>query len=277
MGAQVADVSESIASPAALYFGRVIHVRLRPFGHRFVYRVFSVLLDLDRLSEAGKMSPLFSIGRFNLLSFREADHGPRDGTSLQTHIGARLAENGLDLTGGRVLLLCYPRVLGIVFNPLSVYYCYKADGSLAALVYEVRNTFGGLHAYVAPIEAPERINGEIRQERDKIFYVSPFLDMDMRYQFRIRPPGEEFAVRILESDPQGPIFSAAMNGQRKAFVTSNILRACAAVPMQTLKILGAIHWQALKLWLKGAKYHSEPPKTATGHARPDINSQHRHA
>ena len=263
--------------PASLYMGKVMHARLRPFGHRFVYRVFSVLLDLDQLAEAGKISPLFSIGRFNLLSFREADHGPRDGSSLRMHIDALLNEKGLDLAGGRVLLLCYPRVLGIVFNPLSVYYCYAADGSLAALVYEVRNTFGGLHAYVAPIDASQRSEREIRQERDKIFYVSPFLDMDMRYQFRVRPPGEEFAVRILETDPQGPIFSAAMSGSRKAFSTGNILRACASVPLLTIKVLGAIHWQALKLWLKGAKFHPEPPMTATGHARPDINTQHRHA
>jgi DUF1365 family protein len=244
--------------PAHLYGGRVMHVRLRPIGHRFVYRVFSLLIDIDRLDEADQMTPLFSIRRFNLLSFHPKDHGPRDGSDLRAHVDRLLIAEGIDLAGGRVHLLCYPRVLGYVFNPLAVYYCRDAAGALRAIIYEVRNTFGGLHAYVAPVSEAQRRGGEVRQERDKIFYVSPFLDMNMRYHFRIRPPGESFSIRILETDPEGPIFSAAMTGRREPLTTRAAAKAFAAVPLLTLKVMAAIHWQALKLWLKGARYYPQP-------------------
>jgi DUF1365 family protein len=243
---------------ACLYRGRVMHARLRPFGHRFAYRVFSLLVDLDRLEEADRLTPLFSLRRFNLLSFHPKDHGPRDGSDLRAHVDRLLAEKGVAIEGGRVELLCYPRVLGFVFNPLAIYYCRDAAGDLRAIVYEVRNTFGGLHAYVAPVDDTQRRGGEIRQARDKVFYVSPFLDMDKRYHFRVRPPAEDFAVRILETDDGGPVFSAAMKGEREPLATRSVLRACAEVPLLTFKVVAAIHWQALKLWLKGARYHPEP-------------------
>ena len=266
----------SEATPAAaLYRGRVMHARLRPFGHRFAYKVFSLLIDLDRLPEADRMSALFSVKRFNLLSFDPRDHGPRDGSDLRAHVDQLLKDEGVDLGGGRVQLLCYPRVLGRVFNPLAVYYCQDDQGVLKAIVYEVRNTFGGLHAYVAPIRSDEIHGEEIRQERDKSFYVSPFLDMDMRYHFRLRPPGDDFSLRILETNSQGPIFSAAMKGNRQPLTNGEVLRACAAVPLLTLKVLAGIHWQALKLWLKGAKYHPEPAPTPP--ARPDLVAHHRNA
>jgi Protein of unknown function (DUF1365) len=136
---------------AALYFGEVMHARLKPMGHRFSYRVMSLLIDLDRLEEADRRSPLFGINRAALYSFHEADHGERDGSSLRAYVRQRAAEQGIDLTGGKVLLLCYPRLLGYTFNPLSVYFCYSADGRLALMVYEVRNTFGDIHRFGRPI------------------------------------------------------------------------------------------------------------------------------
>jgi DUF1365 family protein len=170
---------------ATLYFGDVMHARLKPMGHRFSYRVMSLLIDLDRLGDADRLSPLFAVNRPALYSFREADHGKRDGSSLSDYAQRCAAERGIDLAGGSVLLLCYPRLLGFTFNPLSVYFCYRADGELALLIYEVRNTFGDIHPYVLPVRPGEISDAGIRQQQEKLFYVSPFVEMAMRYHFRI--------------------------------------------------------------------------------------------
>src|ERR1700735_5006391 len=148
-------VDGGTADAAALYFGDVIHARMNPIGHRFSYRVMSLLIDLDRLGDADRQSRLFGVNRAALYSFNEADHGMRDGSSLRDYAQGCAAGHGIDLTGGRVLLLCYPRLLGYTFNPLSAYFCYRADGSLALLIYEVRNTFGDIHSYVLPVKAGE--------------------------------------------------------------------------------------------------------------------------
>ncbi len=140
---------------AALYVGEVMHARLKPMGHRFSYRVMSLLIDLDRLTEADRQSRLFGVNRAALYSFHETDHGARDGSPLRAYAQRCAAEHGIDLSGGRVLLLCYPRLLGYTFNPLSVYFCYRASGELALLIYEVRNTFGDIHAYVLPVKPGE--------------------------------------------------------------------------------------------------------------------------
>ena len=143
------------ADAAALYVGDVMHARLKPMGHRFSYRVMSLLIDLDRLADADRQSALFGVNRAALYSFHEADHGKRDGSSLRAYAQHCAAGHGIDLTGGRVLLLCYPRLLGYTFNPLSVYFCYRADGELALLIYEVRNTLGDIHPYVLPVTSGE--------------------------------------------------------------------------------------------------------------------------
>lgn len=238
---------------AALYVGDVMHARLKPMGHRFSYRVISLLIDLDRLAEADRQSPLFGVNRAALYGFREADHGRRDGSSLRAHAQACAAERGIDLTGGRVLLLCYPRLLGYTFNPLSVYFCYRADGELALLIYEVRNTFGEIHPYVLPV-TPANVSGAgVRQQQDKLFYVSPFIEMAMRYHFRVRPPDRRVQLRILETDREGPLLAATFNGSHRKLNTRELLRAFVALPLVTFKIMAAIHWEALRLWLKGAR------------------------
>ena len=241
------------ADAASLYVGDVMHARLKPFGHRFSYRVFSLLLDLDHLAEAGRRSPIFSIGRFNLVSF-----APRDGSGLRAHVERLLAAQGLDAPA-RILLLAYPRVLGFTFNPLAVYYCYDAHGHITSLIYEVRNTFGGMHPYVLPVADGALDARGLRQEQSKLFYVSPFLHMDHRYRFRMRPPGETVHIRILECDAQDPVLAATFQGARQALTTATLGRACLALPFMTFKVVAAIHWQALKLWLKGAKYIPEAP------------------
>ncbi|HTB04023.1 MAG TPA: DUF1365 domain-containing protein [Bradyrhizobium sp.] len=248
---------QPIAKPddraASLYLGEVMHARLKPMGHRFSYRVMSLLIDLDRLDAADRQSRLFAVNRAALYSFHEADHGERDGSHLRLYAQRRAAEHGVDLTGGRVQLLCYPRLLGFTFNPLSVYFCHRAGGELALIIYEVRNTFGQLHAYVLPVEPGDVSEAGIRQQHDKLFYVSPFIEMAMHYCFRVSPPGENVKLRILETDREGPLLAASFSGRRQRLTTRSLLRAFFALPLVTFKIVAAIHWEALRLWLKGAR------------------------
>ena len=243
---------------AALYFGDVMHARLKPIGHRFSYRVMSLLVDLDRLDAADRRSRLFGVNRAALYSFNEADHGERDGSSLRIYAQRCAAERGIDLTGGRVLLLCYPRLLGYTFNPLSTYFCYRADGELALMIYEVRNTFGDIHAYVLPVKPAESSDAGVRHAQEKLFCVSPFIEMATRYHFRVSPPGDSVKLRILETDRDGPLLAATFNGRRRALTTAALLRSFCSLPLVTSKIIAAIHWEALRLWLKGARLVPRP-------------------
>jgi uncharacterized protein len=254
---------------AALYFGEVMHARLKPMGHRFSYRVMSLLIDLDRLGDADRQSRLFGVNRAALYSFNEADHGTRDGSSLRAYAQSCAAAEGVDLTGGRVLLLCYPRLLGYTFNPLSAYFCYRADGELALIIYEVRNTFGDIHAYVLPIKPGEISDAGVRQQQEKLFYVSPFIEMAMRYHFRVSPPGHSVKLRILETDRESPLLSATFNGRRRDLTSAALLRSLFALPLVTLKIVAAIHWEALRLWIKGARL---VPRPATATAKAAFNT-----
>jgi DUF1365 family protein len=254
---KTANRTDARADPAdaaaALYFGDVMHARLKPVGHRFSYRVMSLLIDLDHLIEADRQSPLFGVNRAALYSFNEADHGKRDGSSLRAYAALRAAEHNIDLEGGRVWLMCYPRLMGYTFNPLSVYFCYRADGRLALIVYEVRNTFGDIHPYVLPVRPGEISAAGVRQQQDKLFYVSPFIEMAMRYHFRVLPPGNTFKLRILETDREGPLLAATFRGRRRALTTAALLRSFFSLPLVTFKIVAAIHWEALRIWLKGAR------------------------
>ena len=184
----------------------------------------------------------------------------------------RAAEHGIDLTGGRVLLLCYPRLLGYTFNPLSVYLGYRADGRLALMIYEVRNTFGDIHAYVLPVKPGETSAAGVRQQQDKLFYVSPFIEMGMRYHFRVSPPADRVQLRILETDREGPLLAATFNGRRRALTSTALLRSFFSLPLVTLKIVAAIHWEALRLWLKGARLVPRPGAAAANTANTALNT-----
>ena len=234
--------------PSGLYLGQVMHHRLRPRRHRFVYRVFSLLLDLDRLAEIDQRLRLLSVNRANLMSLQERDHGARDGSPLRPWIDARLREQGLELPGGRVLLLCFPRLLGYAFNPLSVYYCYTASGRLAAIVHEVKNRRGEQHAYVLPVAGA---TGAARQSVRKSFYVSPFLEMGAGYRFRLAPPGERLSVVIQEEVAQETTLVATLTARRRPLTDAELLRAVLRLPLMTYKVTLGIHLEALRLWLKG--------------------------
>jgi uncharacterized protein len=244
---------------ASLYDGQVMHARMKPKTHRFTYSAYSLVIDIDRLQEAGCNALLFSVGRFNLLSFNEKDHGPGDGSSLAVHARKLFRDAGLVTEPKRILLLCYPRVLGFTFNPIAVYFAYNNTERLIGVIYEVRNTFGEMHTYVAPVDDGELTEAGLRQERDKLFYVSPFMDMPMRYRFRVRPPSDDVALRILETDDAGPILAASFIGRQADLTNASILSAFLRIPLLTLKVVGGIHWEAMKLWFKGIRFFSRPP------------------
>src|ERR1700687_52744 len=251
------------ADAAALYFGDVMHARLKPMGHRFSYRVMSLLVDLDRLDAADRQSRLFGVNRAGLYSFNEDDYGEGGASSLLIYAHRCAAEPVIDLTSGRVVLLCYPRLLGYTFNPLSAYFCYRADRELALMIYEVRNTFGVIHAYVLPVKPGESSDAGVRQAQEKLFYVSPFIGMAMRYHFQVSPPGDSVKLRILETDRDGPLLAATFNGHRRALTTAALVRSFCSLPLVTLKIVAAIHWEALRLWLKGVRPVPRPTIVGT--------------
>jgi uncharacterized protein len=243
---------------AALYDGQVMHARLKPKVHRFSYQVYSLMVDITHLSEADKISALFSVGRFNLVSFHEKDHGPRDGSSLATHVKKLLQDAGVKGELSRILLICYPRVLGFSFNPIAVYFAYDPHDQLVGVIYEVRNTFGEMHTYVAPVVEHELSEAGLRQQRAKLFYVSPFMDMPMTYHFRLKPPTDICAIRILEHDQNGPILSASFMGRYRAMSGMSVLGAFLRNPLLPLKIIGGIHFEAMRLWFKGIRFFNRP-------------------
>lgn len=240
---------------SALYIGSVIHRRMRPRAHHLRYRVFWTLLDLDELPAIDRKLWFFSHNRGNLASFRDRDHGDGSSTPLRRQIAGRLAAAGID-ADGPVRLLCMPRILGYGFNPLSVYFCHRKDGGLAAVLYEVHNTFRERHTYLIPVAAG--VGEVVAQECAKTFYVSPFLDMDMAYAFRVLPPGEQVRVAISGRDGQGPLIFAALAGNRAILGDVMLLRVLATFPLLTLKVMVAIHWHALRMWLKGYRLRTRP-------------------
>jgi uncharacterized protein len=244
---------------SCLYEGEVMHCRLRPVRHRFVYRLFSLLLDIDEIGVLGGRLRLFSHNRFNLVSFHDRDHGARDGTPLRPWLERHLRRLGIDPEGGRIFVHCLPRLAGYVFNPLSVYWCYDRAGVLRALLYEVKNTFGEQHVYGLPVMAARRGGTAVRQRAAKAFYVSPFIGMEAEYRFTIRDPEDVLSIAIREVEPEGELLIATHVGRRRPLADGPLLRALLLFPLVTLKVIGAIHWEALKLWLKGVRLHRRPP------------------
>ena len=248
----------------ALYLGRVMHQRLKPARHRLQYRVFSLLVDIDSLPTLAKRLRLFSLNRFNLFSLHERDYGASDGDGLRAHVERQLHAAGLQARGA-IRLLTMPRILGYAFNPLSVYYCDRPEGGLQAILYEVNNTFGQRHSYLIAVDDTQRDATHIDQHCAKRFHVSPFMALDMRYAFRIEPPAAErpgLAVGITVTDTEGPVLVARIDARRKPLTDGALMLAFFTHPLLTLKVVAAIHWEALRLWLKGAPFRRCPPAPA---------------
>jgi DUF1365 family protein len=249
---------------SALYLGRVTHQRLRPVRHRLGYRVFSLLVDVDELPALSRRLRLFSFNRFNLFSLHEQDYGAGDGTALRLYVERQLDAAGLH-TGGAIHLLSMPRILGYAFNPLSVYFCGHPEGGLQAVLYEVSNTFGQRHSYLIPVAQADRHGERIEQQCAKHFHVSPFLDLDMGYDFRVELPDatrKGLRVGITARDAKGAVLAASFDAQRRPLGDAALARAFVSHPLLTLKVVAAIHWEALRLWVKGARFRSCPPAPA---------------
>ncbi|MFZ3007701.1 MAG: DUF1365 domain-containing protein [Phenylobacterium sp.] len=238
---------------SGLYSGVTTHTRFRPRGHRLRYAIFMLLLDLDELPALDARLKLFGQDRLRLTSFSQRDHLDGSATPLKAQVEAHLAAAGIP-HGGPVRLLCMPRILGGVFNPLSVYFCHRPDGALSAILYEVSNTFGERHSYLIPTQG----QGVIVQGAPKAFYVSPFMDMDLAYAFRISPPADDVSITVDVHDAQGRLLAANFAGQRTELTDAAIWKAWLSHPLMTLGVMAAIHWEALKIWRKGEKLRARP-------------------
>jgi len=250
---------------SALYVGRVMHRRLRPRRHQLSYGVYHLLIDIDELDSLSRRLRLFSVGRFNLFSFHPRDHGDGSGLMLREQIEGQLRTAGLP-TGGAIRLLTLPRVLGHVFNPLSVWFCHAPDGGLQAIVYEVNNTFGERHSYVMPVADPGA--PVVVQHCQKAMHVSPFLGSDMGYHFRVEPPAARLRIGVDVHDADGAALHTGWEAGRRPLSDAALLRVFVTHPLLTLKVVAAIHWEALRLWLKGTPLHPHVPASTLSTVAP---------
>lgn len=241
--------------PACLYVGSTWHKRFAPRPHAFRYRLFQILIDIDRLDTAFAGLKLMRLGRFGAMSFDPRDHGDRQGGSLRPWVSERLKEAGIQAEAATIRLMCFPRVLGFVFNPLSLFFVHAGDGRLEAVIYEVNNTFGQTHAYVIPAKGAARE----RQRAVKQLYVSPFFRVEGEYRFDIAAPGDTFDLKIVKAVDGRPDFVATQEAQRKSLSDQNLAALFLAIPLMTAKVVLAIHWEALRLWIKGAPFGARPP------------------
>ncbi|WP_323003537.1 DUF1365 domain-containing protein [Denitromonas sp.] len=240
----------------ALFIGTVYHRRVRPVANAFTYPVFYVQLPVA--DPATARGPMFAVDGWGVLGFRTRDHGPRDGSPLRPWIRARLREHGLP-DDGPVMLQCFPRVLGYVFNPVSFWFCHRPDGALIAVLAEVNNTFGGRHSYLLhhPDGRPLRDGETLRA--DKAFHVSPFCDVVGGYRFRFHLDGPRPRVHIDYDDAEGELLCTVIGGRAQPWRTGRLLRAFFGMPFLTAGVMLRIHWQALRLWLKGVPFRGARP------------------
>ncbi len=236
---------------SSIYNGSVIHKRFKPKKHFFKYSVFSLLVDLSELEDLDKKIKFFSFNRFNLVSFYEKDHGLRDGSSLIEWVKKNLDENEIYSKNIKIKLLCYPRIFGYVFNPLSVFFIYDTEEKLISILYEVKNTFGEQHTYIFKVKDDANL---FQHNCSKKFHVSPFIEMNCSYFFRILKPGEKMSVIIDQYQMDEKILFASQDGKRVDFTSKELLKSYLKHPLMTFKIISAIHYEAFKLWTKGIKF-----------------------
>lgn len=244
---------------SGLYPGVVAHRRTRPVVHALRYRIFQMLFDLDEIPAMANSLRLFSHNKFNLFSFHDRDHLTSTNAPLRDQVELYLADAGIAIDGGAIRVLCMPRLLGMVFNPISVYFCHRRDGTLAAMIYEVNNTFGQRHCYLLPASFAD---GAVRQECPKQFYVSPFFNLDMIYRFHVTRPGNAVSVAIHGVRDNETMITTSFTGTRQEVSDRSLIRAFLHHPLLALKVLGGIHWEALRLWRKGMRLQPRPPAPA---------------
>ena len=240
---------------SCIYNGEVTHTRFKPVRHFLKYKTFSLLIDLDEINLLDKSIGIFSHNKFNIFSFYDKDHGDRDGGNLKDWVISNLKKFQINENITNIKILCYPRILGYVFNPLSIFYCYEKD-KLVAIFYEVKNTFNEQHTYIFKIKN----NEEIIQKCKKKFYVSPFMDMETYYNFKLLNPNDKLSVFIKQTDANGTILTATQTGDKKEFSFKQLAINFLKYPLMTIKIIGSIHYEALLLWKKGAIYRKRDIK-----------------
>ena len=240
---------------SCIYNGEVTHTRFKPVRHFLKYKTFSLLIDLDEINLLDKSIGIFSHNKFNIFSFYDKDHGDRDGGNLKDWVISNLNKFQIKENITNIKVLCYPRILGYVFNPLSIFYCYEKD-KLVAIFYEVKNTFNEQHTYIFKIKN----NDEIIQKCRKKFYVSPFMDMETFYNFKLLNPNDKLSVFIKQTDADGTILTATQTGDRKEFSFKQLAINFLKYPLMTIKIISSIHYEALLLWKKGAIYRKREIK-----------------
>lgn len=238
---------------SSIYAGTVVHTRSRPKRHNLRYRVFSLLLDLDELTTLDRTLRLFGVNRRGLFSFWERDHGEGTEDGLKDWVTGQLANAGIATRDLSVKVLCYPRIFGYVFNPLTVYFCYGPANKLRAVIYEVCNTFHERHAYIIPADTEN--DRQIKHSCSKDLYVSPFVPMNCRYDFTVRTPADDVKIAIRESDADGMFLYAMFQGKHAPLTDRGLTMAFIRYPLMTLKVTAAIHWEALLLWMKRVPVH----------------------
>ena len=235
---------------SCIYSGFVIHKRFRPKRHFFSYKIFSLLIDLHELKNIEKKIKFFSFNKFNILSFYNIDHGPRDGSCLIQWAKKTLNESKINIGDGKIKLLCYPRFFGYVFNPLSIFYCYDEKSRLKAVLYEVKNTFNEQHIYIFPALTSLNL---ILHKCNKKFYVSPFIEMNTFYNFRLLKPSNRINIFIKQSDTNGILLTACQVGKRIEMSSKSLFFQFLRHPLMSFKVILAIHFEAFRLWSKGIK------------------------
>ena len=235
---------------SSIYNGHVIHKRFWPKKHFFRYKVFSLLIDLSELYQLENELTLFSYNKFNVLSFYDVDHGPRDGSSLVDWVKSNMTKNNIETEGITIKLLCYPRIWGYVFNPLSVFFVYDKNSNLVSILYEVKNTFNEQHTYIFKLQKTEKL---IEHSCRKKFHVSPFIEMNCTYYFKIAKPGEKISVYIDQYDNENKLLVALQEGIKVNLNNKNLTKNYFFHPLMSFKIILAIHFEAFRLWIKGVK------------------------
>jgi len=239
-------------SGAQIGIGQVHHRRLRPRENTFAYRTWFLMLPLRALRRDGDGALVRN--RRGLVSFHDRDHGDGRADAL-AWIDGLLAAEGVHDAGGEVWLQTYPRVLGYVFKPVSFWYCERADGTLAAIVAEVNNTFGERHCYL--LSGPQ-LGWGTEQTARKVFHVSPFCDVQGRYRFRFMRTPDRVVARVDHDDDQGALLETSLSGRLAPLTPAAARAAFFGMPLMTLSVVARIHWQALKLWTKRVPFFSKP-------------------
>jgi len=233
---------------SCIYSGLTTHKRFKPKKHFFSYKTFSLLIDLSEIEKIEKKIFFFSYNKFNILSFYNIDHGSRDNSALDKWVKKILSKAKINIDGGKIKLLCFPRFFGYVFNPLSIFYCYDKKAKLRAVLYEVKNTFNEQHTYVFKSKPSSDL---ILHKCDKKFYVSPFIEMKTFYNFRLSKPGNSLNILIKLRDSRGLLLTAQQLGKKINLNTKNLLYQFLKHPLMSFKIIVAIHYEAFRLWGKG--------------------------